>query len=414
MSKPEELINKLCPDGVEYKTLEEIANYRRGSFPQPYGNSEWYGGEGEKPFVQVADMKDDEFNLADTTKQTISIKAQPKSVFVPKGTVLVSLQGTIGRVAITQYDSYVDRTIGIFTNFLCEINTRYFAYQLAAKFNYEKQYARGSTLKTITKEEFSKFAIPLPPLPVQEEIVRILDNMTSLTAELTAELKARQKQYEYYRESLLSFDEDNAQDGVRWMKLGELFPSIRNGFVGTVTPYFTDADNGVRYLKGTNIHNGVISDNDVEYVTRAFHQKHIKTELKADDILMVQSGHVGECAVVGEKYAGANCHALIVLSNGGECLSQYIAYYLQSKQGKKKLKAITTGGTVKHILASAMKKFEVPVPTLEEQQRIVDILDRFDKLCNDISEGLPAEIEARKKQYEYYRDKLLTFKEKEA
>jgi len=130
---------------------------------------------------------------------------------------------------------------------------------------------------------------------------------------------------------------------VEWKALGEEFPFIRNGFVGTVTSFFTDKEQGVRYLQGTNIHNGVISDNATYYVTKGFHQKHIKTELKADDIVMVQSGHVGESAVVGEKYKGANCHALIVMSNGGKCDSKFVNYYFQSTEGKDKLKKITTG-----------------------------------------------------------------------
>ena len=126
---------------------------------------------------------------------------------------------------------------------------------------------------------------------------------------------------------------------------------------------------------------------------------------------MVQSGHVGESAVVGEKYKGSNCHALIIMSNAGRCNSKFINYYFQTTEGKKKLKKITTGGTIKHILASAMRKFPIPVPPIEEQERIVSILDRFEALSNDLTGALSTEIEARKKQYEYYRDKLLTFRE---
>ena len=256
----------------------------------------------------------------------------------------------------------------------------------------------------------AKVSIPLPPLPIQEEIVRILDNFTELTSELTSELTAelteRKQQYEYYRDELLTFVED-----AEWKPLGDEFPFIRNGFVGTVTPFFTDMEHGVRYLQGTNIHNGVISDNEIYHVTKEFHKKHIRTKLKADDILMVQSGHVGESAVVGEKYKGANCHALIVMSNAGKCDSRFVKYYFQSTEGKNKLKKITTGGTVKHILASKMKQFIIPVPPIEIQHRIVEVLDRFDALVNDITSGLHAETKARKQQYEYYRDKLLTFKE---
>lgn len=207
MSKLEELIKKLCPNGVRYYTIGEIANYRRGSFPQPYTNSNFYGGDGAMPFVQVADIEDGGFKLKKNTKQSISKIAQPKSIFVSKGTVICSIQGTIGRVAITQYDSFVDRTIAIFEGYKININKRFFAYCIELKFGIEKKFARGSTLKTITKEEFTKFKIPLPPIEVQNEIVRILDNFTELEAKLEAELEARRKQYEYYRDKLLNFQE---------------------------------------------------------------------------------------------------------------------------------------------------------------------------------------------------------------
>ena len=194
---------------VEWKSLDDIVSFRRGSFPQPYGNSEWYDGEDSMPFVQVADVSDFGFSLNSNTNRRISKLAQPKSVFVKAGTVIVSLQGTIGRVAITQYDCYVDRTLAIFTDYKEDINKKYFAYQLKNKFDIEKENARGSTLKTITKEEFSKFEIPIPSLPEQERIVAILDKFDTLTHSITTglprEIELRQKQYEYYRDLLLTF-----------------------------------------------------------------------------------------------------------------------------------------------------------------------------------------------------------------
>lgn len=123
---------------VEWKKLDDIVEFRRGSFPQPYGNSKWYDGEGSMPFVQVADVSDNGFYLNENTKQKISKLAQPKSIFVEAGTVIVTLQGTIGRVAITQYDCYVDRTLAIFTSYKENINKKYFAYQLKNKFDLEK------------------------------------------------------------------------------------------------------------------------------------------------------------------------------------------------------------------------------------------------------------------------------------
>ena len=160
--------------------------------------------------------------------------------------------------------------------------------------------------------------------------------------------------------------------------LGELFPFIRNGFVGTVTPFFTSQENGVRYLQGTNIHDGKISDETAFYVTQAFNQKHSKNILKSNDILVVQSGHVGECAVVGDNYAGSNCHALIIMSNGGECASDYICQYINSDDGKKKIAAITTGNTIKHILATSFANIEVPLPSKKDQQRIAELLNSWD------------------------------------
>ena len=197
---------------IKYRKLKEIAKFRRGSFPQPYGNSEWYDGEGAMPFVQVADIGKD-MMLVDDTKRKISKLAQPKSIFAPKGSILISLQGSIGRVAVTQYDSYIDRTVAIFTELSNEVIPKYFAYQIQNVFSIKEKTARGSTIKTITKEEFSDFEILVPPLQEQERIVSILDKFNNLNSSMytgiPAEIEARQKQYEYYRDKLLTFKEKN-------------------------------------------------------------------------------------------------------------------------------------------------------------------------------------------------------------
>ena len=166
--------------------LKETAKYRRGSFPQPYGNKEWYDGEGSMPFVQVAELQEDSFNLVPITKRLISKIAQPLSVFVPAGTVLVTLQGSIGKVAITDYDSYVDRTIAIFQDYKIAVDKTFFAYQLKIRFEIERLKARGTTIKTITKEEFANFIINCPPLSEQQSIVATLDSLKSKVDRLQA------------------------------------------------------------------------------------------------------------------------------------------------------------------------------------------------------------------------------------
>lgn len=408
MSNLEELIERLCPDGVEYKKIGEIGTLTRG---KRFVHADAVEDNGI-PCIHYGEL----YTYYGVT--TYDIKSQVKKELANKlryasknDVVIVGAGENAEDIGIAV--AYLGES-EIAVHDACYIwkhheNPKYLSYCLRTRNYHEqlKKYVSSGKICSVSATGISKIQLPVPPLEVQREIVRILDNFTFLTTELAAELAARQKQYEYYKEYLF----ENHIFDVEWKRLDELFPFIRNGFVGTIKSFFTNETDGIRYLEGTNIHDGVISDNEVLYVTKEFHKKHIKNQLKADDILMVQSGHIGECAVVGKKYEGSNCHALIIMSNGGKCLSKYYVYYFHTIKGFKSLTPAITGGTIKHVLAGKVGKIKVPVPPLEQQQRIVDILDRFDSLCNDITSGLPAEIEARQKQYEYYRDKLLTFKE---
>lgn len=406
MSNLEELIEKLCPDGVEYKTLTELFDTKNGYTPSK--SKEEYWTNGTVPWFRMEDIRENG-NILSKAIQYVSESAIKGSLF-PADSIIVATSATIGQHALIKVPSLANQRFTYLVlkdEFKEQIDIMFIYYCCFKLDEYCKDCLNQGNFASVDMKKFLKFKFPVPPLEVQREIVRILDNFTFLTTELAAELAARQKQYEYYKEYLF----ENHIFDVEWKRLDELFPFIRNGFVGTIKSFFTNETDGIRYLEGTNIHDGVISDNEVLYVTKEFHKKHIKNQLKADDILMVQSGHIGECAVVGKKYEGSNCHALIIMSNGGKCLSKYYVYYFHTIKGFKSLTPAITGGTIKHVLAGKIGKIKVPVPSLEQQQRIVDILDRFDTLCNDISSGLPAEIEMRQKQYEYYRDKLLTFKE---
>ncbi|WJI92693.1 restriction endonuclease subunit S [Helicobacter pylori] len=171
--------------------------YRRGSFPQPYGNPQWYSDNG-MPFVQVYDVGEN-FKLTQKTKQKISKIAQPMSVFVPKNSVIITLQGTIGRVALTQYDCYCDRTILIFdNNTLNDVNKYFFVLSLFTKFEEEKRKADGSIIKTITKQTLKDFEIPLPPLNEQSAIANIL---SALDKEIES-LKNKKRQFENIKKAL--------------------------------------------------------------------------------------------------------------------------------------------------------------------------------------------------------------------
>lgn len=177
--------------------LGQVANYRRGSFPQPYGNKEWYDGENSMPFVQVVDVGDN-LRLVEDTKQKISELAQPKSVFVKEGKVVVTLQGSIGRVAITQYPAYVDRTLLIFESYKAEMDEYYFAYVIQQLFEYEKTRAPGGTIKTVSKEALSDFTISFPSIEEQKKLGKFfeqLDDTITLHQNKLEQLNELKKSY---------------------------------------------------------------------------------------------------------------------------------------------------------------------------------------------------------------------------
>ena len=170
----------------EYKLID-IATFRRGSFPQPYGLPEWYDEDGGMPFVQVFDVGDN-FRLKDRTKSKISKLGAEKSVFIPKGTLIVTLQGSIGRVAISHYDAYIDRTLLIFESFLMPIEKVFFARLIQNLFDIEKEIAPGGIIKTITKEALSEFKVKLPTIPEQQRIADCLTSLDDLIAAQTQKL----------------------------------------------------------------------------------------------------------------------------------------------------------------------------------------------------------------------------------
>ena len=410
-------MEKLLDDvEVERRTLGQIGEFIRGNgmqkkdfvdtgFPAIHYGQIYtkYGLSATKTFVSVSDELARKLRIANTNDLLLATTSENDED-------VVKPLAWLGKQAAISGDMMLFRHAQ---------NVKYLAYYFQTESFQEqkRKYITGAKVRRVSSGDLAKIVVPIPcpdnpkkSLEIQAEIVRILDTFTSLTTELTTELNARKKQYNYYRDKLLSFEEGEAE----WKTLGECFPQIRNGFVGTVTPFYTDSSIGIRYLQGTNIKNGKINDDKVFFVTKEFHQRQKKTILKADDILVVQSGHVGDSAVVGIEYQDSNCHALIVMSNGGNCNSKFVNYYLQSREGQGKLAHIVTGGTVKHILASKIKKVIVPLPPSAEQARIVAILDKFEALTNSLREGLPREIELRQKQYEYYRDLLLSFPKQES
>ena len=174
-------------DSWQTKTLKEVATYRRGSFPQPYGLDKWYDDLSGTPFVQVFDVADSML-LKTETKRKISKEAQAMSVFAEKGTVILTIQGSIGRIAITQYDAYIDRTLLVFENYLIPFDRYFFMLTIYLLFEREKQNAPGGIIKTITKEALSKFTLSFPSIEEQVKISSILNDMDKDLAALNRKL----------------------------------------------------------------------------------------------------------------------------------------------------------------------------------------------------------------------------------
>lgn len=261
---------------------------------------------------------------------------------------------------------------------------------------------------------YSQFEIPVPPPPVQEEIVRILDTFTELQAELQAELQKRKQQYNYYLDNLLNFNDINrgGQAEVRWMKMNEVF-EIRNGYTpskakkefweGGTIPWFRMED--IRQ-------NGRILSDSILHIT----PKGVKGKglFKANSFILATTATIGEHAlIIADSLANQQFTNLSIRKSLENELSvKYVYYYFFVID--EWCKANTNVSNFASVDMSKFYNLLIPIPSISEQQRIVSILDRFDTLTTDLTAGLPAEIEKRKQQYEYYRDKLLTFKRKGA
>jgi type I restriction enzyme S subunit len=247
--------------------------------------------------------------------------------------------------------------------------------------------------------------IPLPPLPVQREIVRILDNFSELTTELIAELKAeltaRKQQYTYYRGELLTFGDD-----VPMVRLGEISLSTTTG----VTPLACNPDyygGNIPWLRTQEVRFVDILDTEIKVTEKALSETSLKW-IPANCVIVAISGATAGRAGINKIPLTTNQHCCCLEINSDKALYRYVFYCLSSVNEKLlRLKRGPRGD----LNAGLIRGFTIPLPPLEEQARIAAILDRFSALTTDITKGLSAEIAARKKQYEYYRDKLLTFRE---
>ncbi|HHG8628050.1 TPA: restriction endonuclease subunit S [Raoultella ornithinolytica] len=266
--------------------------------------------------------------------------------------------------------------------------------------DHKRQWISGYTSKRVP--------IPCPGNPkkslaIQAEIVRILDKFTAHTTELSAELTARKKQYNYYCEQLLSFDEN-----IPFVQLSDCCVTISDG--DHQAPPKTDS--GVPFITISNITRlNTIDFENTYYVSDDYYQRiHDKRKARKKDILYTVVGSIGIPVFIDfdMKFAFQR-HMAILRPDEKKIISKYLYHVMRSSTFFKKAHSVAVGAAQKTITLSALNKMNVPIPPIGEQERIVNILDKFDTLANSNTEGLPREIELRQKQYEYYRDMLFSF-----
>ena len=414
MSNLEELIEKLCPDGVEYKRLGDIG---RISMCKRVLKSQTNSVSGV-PFYKIGTFGKE----ADSyISEELFLDYKSRYPYPKKGDVLISASGTIGRTVIFDgKPSYFQDSNIIWVANNEEFLTNKFLYYIYQTNPWK--VADGGTIQRLYNSDLEKIQLPVPPLEVQREIVRILDNFAIATTEiqqkLQEELAARQKQYEYYRDFLLTFKSNEStilnertnelelSGAIRWMKLGDIC-DVRDGTHDSPKQTL----NGKYLITSKNIKNGTIDYAGSYFISNEdFDKINLRSKVEINDILFTMIGTIGEIGLVKNEPDYAIKNVGLIKTNN-ELLSRFLKHYLKSKQVKKYIDNNKSQGSQSFLALGKLRNIPIPILKTQRIETIVDILDRFDALCNDITSGLPAEIEARQKQYEYYRDKLLTFKE---
>lgn len=270
----------------------------------------------------------------------------------------------------------------------------------------KRRYISGAKVRRLSGDSLAKIRIPVPPIDVQQEIVRTLDAFSALEAALEAELEGRRKQYEHYRDRLLAFPEAG---GVRRIRMGSVASIVRGASPRPIRDYLTHSEKGIPWIKIGDVQSGG------KYITGTAESITLDGAAKSrrvfpGDFVLSNSMSFGRPYI--SRIEGCIHDGWLALSDFETTFDADFLYHLLGSSVIQKEFARRAGsGTVQNLNAEIVRSVVLPVPPLIEQRRISRILDRLEAFTNDYARGLPAEITARRKQYEYYRDKLLTFEE---
>ena len=404
MSRIDDLIAEKCPSGIKHATLGEVGLFVRGNGLQKKDLKD--SGFGCVHYGQVHTQYGTQASI---TKSFVTNelarrlrKAQPDDLIIAttseddEGVCKAMAWMGTSAVAVSG-DCYVYRH---------SLNPLFMAYFFQTNsFREQKmRFITGTKVKRVSGKDLARIRLPVPPSEIQSEIVSILVRMEQLEAELEAELEARQLQYAHYRYSLLAFPEEL---GVRWSTLGEISARVSSGATPLAgNPEYYEAGT-IPWLRTQEVRFVDIWDTDIRITEKALKRTAVKW-IPANCVIVAISGATAGRSAVNRIPLATNQHCCNFEIDPIQANFRYVFHWVRSQY--EQIKALGQGAR-SDLNAGIIKSVRIPVPPLAEQERIASILDKFDTLVNDLSIGLPAELKARRRQYEYYRDKLLTFAE---
>ena len=419
MSRLDELIKELCPNGVEYKELGEVlVSLNTGLNPRKFFrlNTE----DATNYYVTIREIQKNRIQFSDKTdriNQEALILCN-KRANLEKGDILFSGTGTIGEVAIvdeTPNNWSIKEGVYSLKPISTSINSKFLMYILQTKNIKEKYFQKvvGGTVKSITMADLKKVDIPIPPLEVQKEIVRILDNYTKsveeLKEKLNAELIARKKQYSWYRDYLLKFE-----NKVKIVKLGELF-EFKNG----INKEKSSFGKGTPIINYVNVYKkNKIYFEDLQGLVEATDDELTRYKVKRGDVFFTRTSEtieeIGFTSVLLEDIENCVFSGFLLRARPltDLLLPEYCAYCFSTSSMRNAIIRKSTYTTRALINGTSLSQIEIPLPPLEVQKRIVEVLDNFEKTCKELNIELSSEIEIKEKEYEFVRNYLLTFEEK--
>lgn len=423
MSKLSKLIKELCPEGVEYRPLGEIGSFERG---RRFVKADAVESDGI-PCVHYGELYTHYGLWANVHKSQIRSDIQTKLRYAEKNDVIIVGAGEnnidIG-IAVAWLGDYKVAVHDACYIFKHQQDPKYISYLLRTNSYHQqiKKFVSEGKICSISAENLAKAVLPFPPVPIQQEIVRILDRYTELKeqleSELKAELEARKLQYEYYRNQLLNFAPPR-NENVKWVKLGDAIISLKTGLNPRKNFVLNEEGSNKPYITGKDIYNNKINVTDR---TDMINDKTImlinKRACLESGLLLFAStgtGTVGRMAVI-EKYNNdwAMSETLYAIKTDEGLLPKFLMHCLYSDNLRSQFEPKISKGSVPHLKVVDLLNVIIPIPSIDEQQKIVSIIDRFESLSINLQSDIPAEITARRIQYEYYREKLLTFKRKAA